>query len=141
PLVQALVASLADEVQVELADRRRERIRVAETERVPVRIADVELVPKRRGRVGHEAFEQPGRVSQLELDGRRAFGPGDDRPRLRTPRADNDTAIARVRAQQEVRVCEPSRNEQLDLVHTGSSRSWRIPATGTRAHSGRCPRS
>ena len=43
PLVELLVATLADEVQIELAERRQERVRIAQSEAPAAGVGDVEL--------------------------------------------------------------------------------------------------
>ncbi len=48
PLVERLVAALHREVEVELAERREERVRVAERERLAVGVLDLELVLERQ---------------------------------------------------------------------------------------------
>ena len=48
PVVELLVAALADQVQVELAERRRERVRVVDRERAGVAVVDLEPVAQRQ---------------------------------------------------------------------------------------------
>ena len=129
PLVQLLVPALADEIRVELAERRRERVRIPQRVRAPVRVRDLELVAKRQVGPFQNSFEQPVACGE-ELD-RRAFLRADDDPRRLGPvRADDDAAVPVVRTEVGVRVV------QLQ-AHSGASRSRRTPATGIPTQSGR----
>ena len=103
PLVELLVPPLDGEVDVELAERRQERVRVAEPVGVAGRVAHLQLVVERQLRARDRSFEDPAAVPRLELDVHRQhahrFGVG-------PVRADQDTALRRVRAEDGVRVGE-----------------------------------
>ena len=68
PLPQLLVAALADEVQVELADRRQEAVRVVDRDRAGVAVVDLELVGERQLGAVDDALEDAAGVHGLELD-------------------------------------------------------------------------
>src|SRR4029077_6386360 len=57
--VELLVATFADQVQVELAERGQVRVGVTQRERVAVGIADLELVAQRQRRPRDGALEDP----------------------------------------------------------------------------------
>ena len=143
PRVELLVAALAREVQVELADRRRERVGVAQRERVAVRIAR----PRARSRSGSDApsirpsNSPPGAPARARRpppldDARRPLG-------VRAVGADDDAAVVRVRAEERVRVGVLARDElrsTSDGAHDGDPpprAGAAIPATGIRTQSGR----
>jgi hypothetical protein len=67
-LVDALVPPLRGEVEVELPEGGRERVRVVDDQRRPLRIAHLQAVAQRQLGAVELAFEQPGRVRALELD-------------------------------------------------------------------------
>ena len=129
-LVELLVPTLADEVRVELAERRRERVRVPQRERVPVRVADLELVAERQLGALDDALEEPVACGQ-ELDRRAFLRPHDHARRLGPVGADDHAAVPEMRAEVGVRVV------QLERAHSGASSSRRIPATGIPTQSGR----
>ncbi len=115
PLVQPLVASLHREVQVELAERRQERVRVAERVRAPVRVRDLELVLERQARVREQRLPESGRVGQLRRDAGREDA---HRARLRPPDPDDDPAVVVVRAEDTVGV-----GAELDHVTSSAPRA------------------
>ncbi len=137
PLVQLLVAALHGEVEVELAERRQERVRIADGERVAVRVLDLELVLERQPRRGQQRLPEAGRVLQLGLDRCcLVMGRLDAHSlRLGPERAHDDAAVLRfVGAENAVRV-----GSELD-GHSASA-AWcmsrSIPATGIPTQSGR----
>src|SRR5438270_9674350 len=67
-LVQLFVAAFAGEVQVELAERRHERVRVPDRERVAVGVGDFELVVERQALAREECLPEAGGILQLSLD-------------------------------------------------------------------------
>jgi hypothetical protein len=143
PLVEALVAALLGEVEVELAERRREGVRVVHREAVAVRVGDVELVGERQAGVGDRDLEDARAVGRLEAE-RAAFGSVDTRVDglgIRAPDADPDAAAGRVGTEHVVGVAVLSRAQQVELVahaHAGGSSSMRaIAVTGTISQSGR----
>ena len=113
--VELLVAALAGEVQVELAERRQERVRVAQRECPALGVGDLELVAQRQLRAGDRALEHAARVAQLELDRRAALRARDDRRGVRAERADDDAAVRRVGAEQAVRLGEVAVDDRLDV--------------------------
>src|SRR6185503_17759955 len=139
--VELLVPALAGEVEVDLAERRQERVRVAQRERAALLVGDLELVAQRQLRAGDRALEHAARMAQLELDGLAAVGARRDPARVRAVRADDDAAVVRVRPEQPVRLREVAMDDRLDVgVNThgsGSSSNRAIPATGMRTQSGR----
>jgi hypothetical protein len=68
PLVELLVPALHHEVEVELAERGEERVRVAQRERVAAGVLDLELVFERQPRLRQQRLPQPRRIEQLRLD-------------------------------------------------------------------------
>ncbi len=128
-LVQLLVAALHDEMQVELAERRQERVRIAQRERVAVRILDLDLVLERQLRLREHRLPEAGGILQLRLDGARLHA---HRPRLGAERAHDDAAVRLVRAENGVRV-----GAELDHAVVGSSMSRWMPRTGMPTQSGR----
>jgi hypothetical protein len=128
-LVELLVPALPDEVRVELAERRGERIRVALRERVPVRVRDLELVAERQVGPFQDALEEPVARGQ-ELDRRAVLRVDDDPRRFGTVRPDDDAPVPVMGA--EVGVWVVQRQAQ-----SGVSSNLRIPATGIPTQSGR----
>ncbi len=128
-LVQLLVPALHDEVQVELAERRQERVRIALRERVAVRVYDLDLVLERQLRLREHRFPEPGGILQLRLDRARLHA---HRLRLRPERAHDDAAVRLVRAEDRVRV-----GAELDHAVIGSSMSRWMPRTGIPTQPGR----
>jgi hypothetical protein len=124
-----LVPALPDEVRVELAERRGERVRIALRERVPVRVRDLELVAKRQVDPFHDALEEPVARRQ-QLDRRALLRVDDDPRRLGPVRPDDDAPVPEVGAEVRVRVVELQ-------AQSGVSSSRRIPATGIPTQSGR----
>ena len=131
PLVELLVPSLHREVEVELAERRQERVRVADGERVPVRILDLELVLERQPRLRQQRLPQSGRILELGFDARRLHA---HRLRLGPERAHDDAVLGLVGAENAVGI-----GAEID-GHRASA-AWcmsrSIPATGIPTQSGR----
>ena len=124
--VEVLVAALARQVQVHLAQRRHKRVRVGERVGVAGRVGDLELVAHRQLRVLDDALEQAVAVDLLELHAR---GLHDDALGVGAVGADDHPALGRVGAEVAV---------GIGGVHAmGSSSSRRMPATGMRTQSGR----
>ena len=126
------MAALHREVEVELAERRQERVRVADGERVPVRVLDLELVLERQPRLRQQRFPQARGVLELGLD---AGGLDAHRLRLGPERAHDDAAVlGRVGAEDAVGI-----GAEVD-GHSASA-AWcmsrSIPATGIPTQSGR----
>ena len=71
-LVQLLVTALHCEVEVEVAERRQERVRVAQREGAPVRVLDLELVLERQLRLRQQRLPEARRILQRRLDALRA---------------------------------------------------------------------
>ena len=93
--VELLVAALAGEVEVELAERRQERVRVAQRERAAVGVGDLELVAQRQLRARDRALEHAAGMARSSSTGSPPVGPRGDRARVRAERADDDAAVRR----------------------------------------------
>src|SRR5204862_503766 len=130
PLVELLVAALTGEVQVELAERRLERVWVAHRERVAIGISDLQLVAQRHLCALDDALEEPV-AGRLELDRRPLLRPRDDAVGGRPVGAYDDVPVLLMRTQY----------VGIDGGHAASSESSssrrQIPATGIDAQSGR----
>ena len=98
------MAALADQVQVELADRRQERVGVLDRELAGVAVVDLELVVERQLGVLELALEHAAGVDLLELHARAAVGDRGDRARGRAQHAHDHAAVLRMRAEDGVRV-------------------------------------
>ncbi len=137
---QLLVAALAEEVLVEVGQRRREAVGVLHGERIAARVRDLELVLKRQRRVLDRALEEPGRMHHRELDAR---GLDDDRLGHRAQRPHDDAAVGRrVRAEQRMGVVVLPADEPVDVgrdTHemTSLCSIRAMPATGIDTQSGR----
>ena len=131
PLVEVLVAALHGEVEIELAERRQERVRVADGERVPVGVLHLELVLERQPRLRQQSLPEPGGILQPRLD---ACGLDTHRPRLGPERAHDYAVPGRVRAENAVGV-GPEVDGHSACAAWCMSRS--IPATGIPTQSGR----
>src|SRR4051794_41068744 len=144
-LVELLVAPLAGEVEVDLADRRREGVGVAQAEAGAVGVVDLELVVEGQLDAGDEPLEEARVVDLLELHGLAAVvgGPDQDEDALGVgpEGADDGAALGGVRPEQAVRVAEVARDDApdvlLDAHEIGSSSRRAMPATGMAAQSGR----
>ena len=132
--VQLLVPALAGEVEVELADRRQERVRVAQH----VRVARRDSAPRARSRAGAFApaitpSKTPVAVLRLELDAHRQDADrlgvrAGTRGRRRRPSP---------RARRGRRAGRRARTTLRHVVTGSSSSRRRIPATGIGSQSGR----
>ena len=139
--VQLLVAAFADQVQVELAERRSERVRVLERERPGRPVVHRQLVAERKRRAGERRLEYARGMDLLHDDG---LAPrGLDRHRLRrgAKRPHHDPIVGRVRSEDRVRLRVLAAREGVELglgdrAHSDSS-SRSIPATGIGSQSGR----
>jgi hypothetical protein len=139
-LVELLVAPLAGQVQVDLAQRRREGVGVVQRVALPRAVLDLELVAQRQRGAGHLALEQAGRMALGQLDRRAALRPRDHARRRRPERAHDHAAVLRVGAEQPVRVGQVAADDGLDVgfdAHSGSSSRRAMPATGMPTQSGR----
>ena len=127
--VDLLVAALADEVQVDVAERRHEAVGVVDAVRRAVAVVDLELVVERQLRARHEALEQPIRVGGLELGDRLALHIDGDLARGRPDGADHDASLSGMGAPERVRV-------RGHVPPFDSSRRT-MPAVGMATQSGR----
>jgi hypothetical protein len=144
--VELLVAALAGQMQVDVAQRGREGVGIADGVGGAVRVGDVELVAQRQLAAGHLALEDARGMDTAQLDGR---GPGSSSRRATTfsaagryVRHDHLAVGAGVGAEHAVGVAEAQRDQVVDVLgdgaHAGSSSSSRrIPATGMCTQSGR----
>ena len=156
-LVDLLVAALAGEVEVEVADGRREAIGVGCRHRDAVGVARLDLIGQRRRDAIQARDPQARGMHELAAVVHPARDVDDDVLGARPPRADSRATVAvGVRAEQRVRVGQlagdqrrgvslPGLGEALVLhrvahasgsVDSGSSRRA-IPATGILTQSGR----
>ena len=92
--VELLVAALAHEVQVHVAERRQEAVRVADGERAVLAVVDLELVVERERGALHLAREDALVARRRELDGLAVREAGADGLRGRPVGADEDAAVA-----------------------------------------------
>jgi hypothetical protein len=76
-VVDAVVVALAEQVQVEVRQLRREVVGVVTGDLVAVGVVDAQSVGMQRATVGHAPLEQAGRVDARERSGRRAVLPAD----------------------------------------------------------------
>ena len=112
-LPQALVAPLADQVQVELSQRGQERVGVART-RDRVAELHLDLVARQRACPGHDRLEQARRAVR-QLDRGAAVRHHPDRPRARAPDAHRDAVGHGVGAEHAVRLVVVARGEEGDV--------------------------
>ncbi len=138
-LVELLVASLPEEMDVQLAERRQERVGVAQGVRA-VRVAHLQEVAHRQLPAGHLALEQPRVVDALEDEVGPALDLRRDAVGVGAEGADHHPAVHRVRAEDAVRLREVAVEECDDVVgqrHVSGSWSRRaMPATGIGTQSG-----
>jgi hypothetical protein len=105
PPVDLLVPTLAGQVDVELAEGRRKRIRVADGDLDAVGVRDPKLVVERNLRLRDHSL--PHAVAHvLQVDARRLDA---HRPRPRPQRAHDHAAVGGVRSEVAVRVGEVER--------------------------------
>ncbi len=119
PLVELLVATLAGEVQVEVAERRREGVRVVQGVARAVGVADLELVAQGQLGAGHLALEDARRVAAGELDRGLALGAHDDPLGRRPERAHRHPIGRGVGAEHAVGVAEAQLDEGRDVLVDG----------------------
>ena len=141
PVVELLVAALTDQVQVELAERRRVRVRVLDREAPAGTVVDLEQVAERDSGPRDQPLEDPARMDLLELDGAAAVSRPHRHARgARAICAHDHRVVARVRAQQGMRVGVLAADQRVELArldaHEDSSIRT-IPATGIVIQSGR----
>ena len=92
-------------MDVELAERRQERVRVVELDVQPVRVGDVEPVARAAARPGTSPAKTPAGWQPLELDRLAALGQHADPLGVGPERAHDDVlAAVRMRTEQVVRV-------------------------------------
>ena len=97
PVVELLVAALADQVLVEFADRGQERVRIVDRELAGVAVVDLEPVAQRQlGALDH-ALEHAAGMDLLELDRLPPSMSAVTRAGRRAERADDHAAVLRVR--------------------------------------------
>ena len=116
-LPQLLVAALADEVQVQLADRRQEAVRVLGLHR-PVAVVDLVAVGHGQLDAGEPALEDAAGVGQLERDGVAVVHHDGDGARRGSERAHHDGAVAvRVGAEVGMRLRVLAGEQAIGVVH------------------------
>jgi hypothetical protein len=130
------VATLHGEVEVELAERGEERVRVAHRERAAVGVLDLELVLERQARLRQQRLPQSRGILELRLD-RCCFVIGRldaYRLRLGPVGAHDDTVVRLVGAEDAVRV-----GTEVDRHNASAAACMRrsIPVTGIPTQSGR----
>ena len=124
---QLLVAALADQVQVELAERRQEAVGVVERDRAEVGVVDLERVVQRQLGPVDEALEHAAGVDLLERDrsrpsttARTAAAAG------RRARIDHAVGV-RMGAEDRVRVVVLAADEALEIWGGGDGHRLRLP--------------
>ncbi len=111
--------ALAREVEVELAERRQERVRVVELVHLAAGIRDLEPVAERERRLRDGALEDARRVAQLERDRVAALDEDAHAVGVRAVGADDHAAVLRVRAEDVVRVGVLPPDDALELLGDG----------------------
>ncbi len=149
-VVELLVPTLADQVLVELADRRQECVGIVDRELAGVAVVDLELVAQRQLGVLDDALEHAAGMDLLQLGARLAVDQHGHRAGGRAQRA-HDHAAARTdarrarhagwdarggRARRALRSRRSSYGKCPSRVHALSSRRA-MPATGIEIQSGR----
>ena len=114
-VVELLVAPLADQVQVQLAERRLKRVRVLERELARLPVVDLELVAQWELRALDRALEDAGRVDLLERHGLALRRLGGDLLGRWAQRPDHDATVFGVRAEHRVRVGMLALGERVEL--------------------------
>ena len=121
------MAALADEVQVELADRRQEAVRVVDGDGPRLRVVDLEPVRERQlGALG-DTLEHARRMDALELDGLAVGGDGAHGGGGRPVGTDDHAAVGRVGAQHAVRVAVLPVDEALEVLSGGEGHARSVP--------------
>src|SRR5450631_2404962 len=140
PVVQLLVAALADQVLIELADGGREGVLILDRELRIGAVVDLERVVLRQLHSRHPALEHAPGMDQLQLAVRAPVETDGDRARRRAQRAHDDAVSVGMGAEHGVRLRVLAANERVEFTsdhrHTESS-SRLIPATGIGSQSGR----
>ena len=114
-LVELLVAALADQVQIEFADRRQERVRVIDRVRTGRAVVDAEPVAERQlGAIDHPLEHSTG-VNLLELGGRTAVGLDRDALGRRAQYAHDHAAILAVCAEDAVGIGVLTSDQRVEL--------------------------
>ena len=113
---EPLVAALGDEVEIELAERRKERVRVAHDDRRAVVVAGLEAIARERAPARQDALEHSRLVHARELDGLALLRQHAQRRRSGPERAHDDAALARMRPEDAVGIGVLARDDALDLV-------------------------
>ena len=113
------MAALADQVQVELADRRQEAVRVLDRDLARLAVVDLEAVRERQLGAIDDALEDPARVDLLEVDRVAGGGQGTDRGGGGAERADHDAAVGGVRAQHVMRGRMLAADDALEVGSSG----------------------
>ena len=140
-LVELLVAALADQVQVELAERRQEAVRVVDRERAGRRRSRPRAGSRAAARALDDALEDAAGVRPARAADVLAVRRDDGRP-SRPPgrqRADHDAAVVRVRAEAGVRVARArgAISRSASAWRSLAPAAARCPATGMATQSGR----
>ena len=121
-LVELLVAALAHQVQVDVAQRGQEAVRVADGVGAVVGVLDLELVLERERRAVDPPLEDALGADGLQVGARPAGEQHVDGARGGPERADHDAAVAvRMRAEVRVWVGRGARGELLGVGHVSSS--------------------
>jgi hypothetical protein len=114
-----LVASLADEVQVELSDGGQEAVRVVDRDRAGFAVVDRKLVVERQFRAVDHALEDAAGMHLLELDGLAVGGDGAHGSGRRTIGTDHRPALRLVGTEDAVGIRVLAVNEPLEVVRGG----------------------
>jgi hypothetical protein len=141
-LPQPLVAALAQQVLVELADGRPEPVWVVDGEGARG-VADLQPVGRRRGGAVQGSLEQPGVMHLVQLDSLGLLVPPDQRHHpggVGTEDTDDHPAVLGVGSQQTVWLVVLPADQPLDLIllHGFAPSRRRMPPSGIWSHGGRC---
>ena len=136
-LPELLVAALSDQVHVELAERRRKRVRIVEDERRPVAPGRLQPVVERRLAAWEVGGEEPRAVDLLHLDRSAALREHAHRGCPGTEGAHDEPAALRMDAENAVWIVELARDDLPELpvedgrLHGSTTRMWACRSPGT----------
>src|SRR5918999_5735105 len=137
PFPQAQVTSFTDEVQIEVADGRQERVRIAHRIGIAVRIYSFEFVIA--GERINGRLEEPAGIDLLELGYDLALVNAVNALCIGAVRAQDGALIGRVRTEHAVRIGDFSAHQELELRefrfgHDLSEVIRSMPRRGIHAH-------
>ncbi len=112
---ELLVQPFADQVQVELAERRSERVRVAHDDGHRIRVGDLEVIAGQRVHARQGGLEHARGMLQPEVHRLALLGQHAHRRRRRAKRAHDEPAVGLVDAEHAVRIRVIARDEALGV--------------------------